>query len=276
MKKLTALIFCFSILIFNSFSQKLSFEYQLNEDSQGYDFFLNKKGFYEKDSIVSIYDLLQMGEDDPEFLFIYFAITPDQVYFPLKLLKNPKVTCDFSQFFAGISQDAFLVPDYVVTALSKRNRDYIMKFDKNTSRLNEQDGEWIFTWYQSGAESQCISECLLSLGAAYSQDVFFVQNVKKIGDNKVEIDAVVKKEEDSRVITDIFSDLNHGQNVLLRLEKDGDYLKLYIGNEAKPRQVYCYVDFETMNQLDTFIQYDFCNYKKVTWPRHADGSCEYK
>ena len=273
MKKLiTIFLYCY-IFIINVFAQKLSFEYQLNEDTQSYDFFLQKKGKYIKNSIVSIYDVLEQTED--EFSYIYFGITPDQEYIPLKSLRNPNVTCDFSQFYAGVSRSSFLVPDYVITALSKKNRDYIMKFDKNTSRLNIQDGEWTFTWYMSGMGSQCISESIFALGTAYSQDLFFVKKSQIKNENKLEVNAVIKKYDDSRVITDIFSDLNHGQNVSLSLEKDGDYLKLYIGNEEKPRQVYCYVDFDTMNEINTFIEYDYCNYTKVTWPRHADGSSDY-
>ena len=38
---------------------------------------------------------------------------------------------------------------------------------------------------------------------------------------------------------------------------------------------YVLVDSNTLTELESFMKTEKCNYSKVTWPRHADGSCDY-
>ena len=38
---------------------------------------------------------------------------------------------------------------------------------------------------------------------------------------------------------------------------------------------YVLVDSNTLTELEAFMKTEKCNYSKVTWPRHADGSCDY-
>ena len=55
---------------------------------------------------------------------------------------------------------------------------------------------------------------------------------------------------------------------------DGDYLTVY-ANEDKFKQVYFKCTEETYNQLKSLIYTNSIDLSKVTWPRHADGSCDY-
>ena len=55
---------------------------------------------------------------------------------------------------------------------------------------------------------------------------------------------------------------------------DGDYLTVYANND-KLKQVYFRCSDETFKQLEPFIYTNIVDLSKVTWPRHADGSCDY-
>lgn len=55
---------------------------------------------------------------------------------------------------------------------------------------------------------------------------------------------------------------------------DGDYLTVY-ANEDKFKQVYFRCTEETFEQLKSLIYTNKIDLSKVTWPRHADGSCDY-
>lgn len=56
---------------------------------------------------------------------------------------------------------------------------------------------------------------------------------------------------------------------------DGDYLTVY-ANEDKFKQVYFKCTEETYEQLKSLIYTNTIDISKVTWPRHADGSCDYE
>ena len=55
---------------------------------------------------------------------------------------------------------------------------------------------------------------------------------------------------------------------------DGDYLTVY-ANEDKFKQIYFRCTEETFEQLKSLIYTNKIDLSKVTWPRHADGSCDY-
>ena len=61
--------------------------------------------------------------------------------------------------------------------------------------------------------------------------------------------------------------------IILRF--DGDYLEVYLNNLTDYYDTFCKVDNETLNQYNNLIQANKCDLSPVTWPRHADGSCDY-
>ncbi len=61
--------------------------------------------------------------------------------------------------------------------------------------------------------------------------------------------------------------------IILRF--DGDYLEVYLNNLTDYYDTFCKVDNETLNQYNNLIQTNKCDLSPVTWPRHADGSCDY-
>jgi hypothetical protein len=59
-------------------------------------------------------------------------------------------------------------------------------------------------------------------------------------------------------------------------EEDGDYLFVYYDKEKKiPFATFAKMNQETEEQFKNLIYNNKCDLSKVTWPRHADGTCDY-
>ena len=63
-------------------------------------------------------------------------------------------------------------------------------------------------------------------------------------------------------------------------ESDGHYIfKIQLCHEelSQIMRVYQIVKFEflELQELKRFIKTETCDFTKITWPRHADGSCDY-
>ncbi|MBR6153848.1 MAG: hypothetical protein IKQ43_05375, partial [Treponema sp.] len=58
---------------------------------------------------------------------------------------------------------------------------------------------------------------------------------------------------------------------------DGDYLYIYLNGETDKDLFATFVNMndETFSQFKSLIANNKCDLSKVTWPRHADGSCDY-
>lgn len=54
---------------------------------------------------------------------------------------------------------------------------------------------------------------------------------------------------------------------------DGDYFDLYINNKLVHK--FCRIDENSLAQYQNLIKDTTCDLSKVTWPRHADGTCDY-
>jgi len=58
---------------------------------------------------------------------------------------------------------------------------------------------------------------------------------------------------------------------------DGDYLYIYLNGETDNDLFATFVNMndETFSQFKNLVANNKCDLSKVTWPRHADGSCDY-
>ena len=59
---------------------------------------------------------------------------------------------------------------------------------------------------------------------------------------------------------------------------DGDYLNIYLNGETEKDLFATFVNMndETLLQFKNLIENNKCDLSKVTWPRHADGTCDYE
>lgn len=54
---------------------------------------------------------------------------------------------------------------------------------------------------------------------------------------------------------------------------DGDYFDLYLNNKFIHK--FCRIDEASLKEYQNLIKDNKCDLSKVTWPRHADGKCDY-
>lgn len=60
------------------------------------------------------------------------------------------------------------------------------------------------------------------------------------------------------------------------LRFDGDYLYFYLNDINNLYGIFCRVDDKAINEYNKLIRTGKCDLSKVTWPRHADGTCDYE
>ena len=60
------------------------------------------------------------------------------------------------------------------------------------------------------------------------------------------------------------------------LKFDGDYLYVYLNDINNLYGIFCRVDDKAINEYNKLIRTGKCDLSKVTWPRHADGTCDYE
>jgi hypothetical protein len=63
----------------------------------------------------------------------------------------------------------------------------------------------------------------------------------------------------------------------LFLKNDGDYLYVYKNSIAENNLLYTLIrgNEKTCEQIYNFVKNNSFEESSVTWPRHADGSCDY-
>ena len=98
---------------------------------------------------------------------------------------------------------------------------------------------------------------------------FYIENIEK-EDSFYKVKAQVC----DWYIEDFTYKYTTGDFINLKISIDGDYLLIYLDDEILA--TYVLVDSNTLTELEAFMKTEKCNYSKVTWPRHADGTCDYE
>ncbi|MDE6068242.1 MAG: SH3 domain-containing protein, partial [Treponemataceae bacterium] len=62
---------------------------------------------------------------------------------------------------------------------------------------------------------------------------------------------------------------------MLYAEIDGDYIKVFLFDIENLFKIYARINKETEHELNSYFETGLCDLSKVTWPRHADGTCDY-
>ena len=63
---------------------------------------------------------------------------------------------------------------------------------------------------------------------------------------------------------------------MLYAEIDGDYIKVFLFDTENLFKIYARINKETEHELNSYFETGLCDLSKVTWPRHADGTCDYE
>lgn len=68
---------------------------------------------------------------------------------------------------------------------------------------------------------------------------------------------------------------NEGENFIFYLKVDGDYFSFYLPDNKTLIQTFIRTDEQTKREFEKFLKTGKYDESKITWPRHADGSCDY-
>ena len=173
------------------------------------------------------------------------------------------------------------IPVQNIDILRSRSRDQYYETYKNKLARYDEPDIFQISWhehYKVRTAAQ-IENCFLYFTDEKNYAIFlYVKDIKPTGNGYM-----VSCEMFKSYTSDLFVEKNDflenltekGQIVNLLLIFDGDYLHIY--TEKKQRLfTYALMDSEYSTQMENLIRNETCDLSKVTWPRHADGTCDYE
>ncbi|MCR5435798.1 MAG: hypothetical protein K6E97_01895 [Treponema sp.] len=197
---------------------------------------------------------------------------------------------NYNDFILQLESENYYLSCYF-DVLKSQNREYLRNYDKYSNvfddeKWEEPEGWVIHNWYEefffyfekieaSRDLDQSIFNNNLVLGG-----VFIIEIESLIQDDKtiIHFTELGKGNEETwynSTLLDwkILRKTNSNSFVLV---KDGDYLKVYYDEDKMyPFAEYARMNKETFEQFKNLIYYNTCDLSRVTWPSHADGTCDY-
>lgn len=104
-----------------------------------------------------------------------------------------------------------------------------------------------------------------------------IKEIKKINENLYTVKVFCREDRfDSNTnFIDEFVDLYKNEENLFYFEFDGDYVKISLNEKDNVIGTYVIITSDINKQLNDIARGNKADLSKVTWPRHADGSCDY-
>ena len=124
----------------------------------------------------------------------------------------------------------------------------------------------IYENYQEIKRSRCIHIGDLAQG------FFTIQNLKSY-DNIILLDMICDDIDDLNRFIIKLPEIEKNKDYVFMLKFDGDYLDFYIDDVFI--HTFCKINEATLKEYENLIKNNTCDLSKVTWPRHADGTCDY-
>ncbi len=171
-------------------------------------------------------------------------------------------------------------PIQFLEILKTENRDTTLNFNPDIIKNTEYDFayERNTTWYEPGTFSYLFltkNENKIELGRSFDISIEKCLNKKEkyiVFGKQTEFSKDVYFSEPSIINLDPLIDLDESDEIKISL--DGDYLTFSV-KSRNFYQEYFFADKNTIEQIVSLITTNKCDLSKVTWPRHADGSCDY-
>ena len=173
----------------------------------------------------------------------------------------------------------FYVPLYFIESFSKLNKDILINQEKAFKYLNDwflRDNE-----HYNGAlnlfQTSISFEHLLQYGF-WIEKVKFDKEIYQIN-IKRDIDCYDNYDiEDlgwTKEITVKLPFYTNDSNIIF-LKIDGDYIILSDSQSLKSKFIYCKVNKKIIREFVKFLNDEYYDYFSLSWPRHADGTCDYE
>ena len=173
----------------------------------------------------------------------------------------------------------FYVPSYFIESFSKLNKDILINQEKAFKYLNDwflRDNEH-FNGALNLFQTSISFEHLLQYGF-WIEKVKFDKEIYQIN-IKRDIDCYDNYDiEDlgwTKEITAKLPFYTNDSNIIF-LKIDGDYIILSDSQSLKSKFIYCKVNKKIIREFVKFLNDEYYDYSSLSWPRHADGSCDYE
>ncbi len=224
-------------------------------------------------------------------------------------IKITKVCCIVFIFFTTIKlyskelfnsmDNTFWISVDFIESLSDKNRNKLEeKYPNFRTIYNDYDGEKNIYWYERdvyegiyfyltdsetckqlkqenfGKNAIDDSTKIIEYGVNASTFARYYFNEYKILNNEIIIKIIWEYIDNGAILNKKDWRYDSEKEDELKIILDGDYLQLYYcGNYV---HTFCKLNEQTLQELKRFIKTETCDFTKVTWPRHADGTCDYE
>ena len=270
-----------------SFTLCFTADFKVIRDTKIYDGDYNYMGDLKKGQIVQLWDCSVRNQSNNDKLNFNYSLR-------LKI-DGKKRLVDACSIVPAETKDLF-DPDIVTTSLRKNgkywtyvedcdvlfSRDRKTYYEKNKAAIDYYEqkvrGSYDGPWYEGGVplRTSGIHNVALILCKEWRVSLF-VKNIEKTKKGykivaEVSNTEVEEYEHDYKFLKETFI---VGSDITLILHIDGDYLSFY--TETNHLVVTCVlVDDVFKKQYRQLIANNTCDLSRVTWPRHADGTCDYE
>ena len=260
-------------------------EFRLTNVSKGYDGDGEYYCLVPKDSIVKIYDFFihdERNNSSIDFSYgIYVIYQNEEILVNLEYL-IPAETQDLfdSEILTHkLKENGRYWADNTVCEILKSNtRDSYYKIHKkeidnyNCNRGIYDEMEWYEGVPFNGEHIENLF-LILDDGRKYTYYYFIKKIEKKTNGYRVTCELTDSRIEDSDYKNTLLEKLKDKQNIIFNLVLDGDYLNFY-SEDNQLLYTYVLVDKALTEQYENLILKNKYDSSKVTWPRHADGTCD--
>lgn len=289
MKKniLLFLIFLYTVKLF-------SFECRISKDSNLYG---NEYPFEVSDAIAVIkkgsivfFDTIQLvtfsidGEDNflnSNYSYYIYVTTESGKKGFISLLNLSNIN---NLFITNVLKQYIWSPEYEIELLKTKEKNIIEKYNSFYSNYNKwkkytdwQNEKWYDLYH---APIIIFTDSLIYFSDTETFNGFICGYITKINndENEIEWTCIESKTNDySYDIPSYFDQyFKKGENYKFYYSLDGDYLKIESNNFFS----YNFVKFDTITNFELGnlvfpMNNNTFNEKNISWPRHADGSCDY-
>lgn len=173
-----------------------------------------------------------------------------------------------------------IIPDYYLEVLYKKDSNLIFENQPLWKERKQRMENEPFPFEDSfQPESYYISNPVILFSL---HNYYMVKNVRK-SNNNFEIDLLhysddvtdyYRKTED--VFSEVYNKFRRNSNIKLLIQNDGDFFDLWINTKENYIGRYIVASDSLCNQIINLVRSNNCDLSKITWPRHADGSCDYE
>ena len=176
------------------------------------------------------------------------------------------------------------IPSYMLDVLKSSDTKKVTEFDSYYAReyrdfLKNDLNSYIAYSFEKKFYYAVISNIGIEL---HSEDNFIFTNIREISPTKYECTGVGFSKwnpdrENSNYWQTYFENTSElgVESEIIELTLDGDYLSIFNKTRNKEIITLVCIDDTVEKELINLFNSNNCDLSKVTWPRHADGSCDY-